>query len=190
MIEWPILLLGLWKTIVLIYDVVSFPIYFVVQQPWRTISKARQVRAKLEREDDPYSSWVRIGKPKNEIATSIIEGTTNLGELFSKCFQLYGRKRCYGYREILNEEDEQQPNGKVFRKLILKDEYTWLSYYDANQRIEDIAQGFLENGIKSGDKVIVFAETRMEWMFTAQALFRMGATLATLYATLGDEVRI
>ena len=30
-------------------------------------------------------------------------------------------------------------------------------------------------------------ETRCEWMLAAQGLFRLGATLATLYATLGDE---
>lgn len=30
-------------------------------------------------------------------------------------------------------------------------------------------------------------ETRCEWMLCAQAILRMGATLVTLYATLGDE---
>lgn len=187
MIEWPVLALGLWKTIVLVYDVVTFPIYLVVQKPWAVLRRAHKIRAKLEREDDPYSAWVRVGTPNNPVAQKVMEGTDNLGELFFKCFQLYGQKRCYGLREVFGEEDQKQPNGKIFKKLILSDEYKWVSFYEANQRIDDIAQGFLANGIKSGDKVIVFAETRMEWMFSAQALFRIGAVLSTLYATLGDE---
>lgn len=187
MIEWTVLALGCWKTIVLIYDVITFPIYFFVQKPWLVLKRAHLVRAKLERADDPYSPWVRVGTPVNPIARKMIVGTDNIGELFSKCFQLYGEKRCYGLREVFGEEDQKQLNGKVFKKLILSDEYKWLSFYEANQRIDDIAQGFLSNGIKSGDKVIVFAETRMEWILSAQALFRIGAVLSTLYATLGDE---
>lgn len=36
-------------------------------------------------------------------------------------------------------------------------------------------------------QVALFMETRMEWMLTAQAVLRLGATLVTLYATLGDD---
>lgn len=39
--------------------------------------------------------------------------------------KLYSKKRCLGTREILAEEDELQPNGRVFKKVGLK--CVWIS---------------------------------------------------------------
>lgn len=43
------------------------------------------------------------------------------------------------------------------------------------------------NGVRPGDVVLILAETRLEWMLSAQAIFRLGATISTLYTTLGDD---
>ena len=50
--------------------------------------------------------------------------------LQSKLICLYSRyrdKKLLGTRDILGEEDEVQPNGKMFKKLELGD-YRWLTY--------------------------------------------------------------
>ena len=39
----------------------------------------------------------------------------------------YREKNLLGTRDILGEEDEVQPNGKMFKKLELGD-YRWLTY--------------------------------------------------------------
>jgi long-chain acyl-CoA synthetase len=39
----------------------------------------------------------------------------------------YGSTSLLGTREILDEEDEVQSNGKMFKKFILGD-YRWISY--------------------------------------------------------------
>jgi long-chain acyl-CoA synthetase len=181
----PVILLGLWKTVVLIYDVITLPFFLVIQKPWLILARASKPRAKLERFDDPYSSWLRTGTPAD--TEDIFGGKENLAELYRHIFKKLGREICYGYRKVFGEEEEKQPNGKVFKKLILDDKYTWVSFEKADQQIEDLAAGLWSSGIRSGDRVIIFAETRPEWMLCLHAIFRLGATAATLYSTLGDE---
>ena len=53
-----------------------------------------------------------------------------------ECFR-FKHRDCVGYRQILSEEDEKQPNGKVFQKYVMGG-YKWLSYSE----IEEAADNF------------------------------------------------
>lgn len=97
---------------------------------------------------------------------------------------------CLGYREIFREEDEKQPDGKVFRKLRQDNRFKWLTFSEADNKITCIAKGLMSLGIKKGDLVMIYAETRIEWFLSAMATFRLGAGIATLYATLGLEALV
>jgi len=66
-------------------------------------------------------------------------------------------------------------------------EYRFTTYRETYNRIEGIGRGLLSIGRKSGDKVLIFSETRPEWLLTAFAAFRHGLTVVTLYSTLGEE---
>lgn len=109
-----------------------------------------------------------------------------LAELFKKNVQRFGDRKCLGSRVVFGEEDEVQPDGKIFRKLLLGD-YQWLTYKEADERVEHLARGLYLQGVKPGDMVMIFAETKAEWLLCAYAVFRIGAHIATLYATLGEE---
>jgi len=176
--------LGIVKSVVCVYDIVTLPVYFLAQQPWKTLAQSAEPKAQPERPGDPYSPWKRIGTPPTHDCYKV----ETVSELFSKTIEKYrSRERCFGYRQCFGEEDEKQPDGKVFRKQILDDKYTWLSYDELDQRIDRIARGLMEHGVQPRQTVLILAETRLEWMLSAQAIFRLGATIATLYATLGDD---
>lgn len=98
-----------------------------------------------------------------------------------------GDRPCLGHRKLIAEESGQNADGKVIKKKLLDSEYTWLSYREVNQQIDAIVKGLYAAGVKPGDKVIIMLETRVEWQLFAQAVLRMGATLCTMYATLGKE---
>jgi long-chain acyl-CoA synthetase len=66
-------------------------------------------------------------------------------------------------------------------------EYEFTTYREACGRIDAIGRGLLSLGVKSGDRVLIYSETRPEWLLTAFAAFRHGLTLVTLYSTLGEE---
>src|SRR5262249_47021468 len=75
---------------------------------------------------------------------------------------------------------------KVIRKLVL-DDYRFFTYNEIDAMVDRTARGLFALGVRPKQNVLIFAETRLEWMVTCQALFRLGATVVTLYATLGRE---
>ncbi|KAF0308413.1 Long-chain-fatty-acid--CoA ligase 4 [Amphibalanus amphitrite] len=136
--------------LVFIYDVITLPLYSLVQWPWRQVRRAKRIRV-----------------VRHAIAQ-------------------HGDKPCFGVREVLVEEDEKQPNGKIFKKYDLG-EYRWVSYTDFGERAAWFGRGLRELGLSPGDRVVVFAETRAEWLISALAAFLHNITVVTLYTTLSED---
>lgn len=91
-----------------------------------------------------------------------------------------------GTRQILSEESEVQPNGQVLKKYVMG-AYQWKSFSEADAEATNFSKGILELGVKPRDRVVIFAETRAEWMIAAQGLFKQACGIATIYATLGED---
>jgi long-chain acyl-CoA synthetase len=66
-------------------------------------------------------------------------------------------------------------------------DYKFSTYRQTFEHIEAIERGILSLGIRKGDRILIFSETRSEWLLTALAAFRHAFTVVTLYATLGEE---
>lgn len=109
-----------------------------------------------------------------------------LSKVLSFCVQLNTNKRCLGTRQILGETDEVQPDGKIFKKYKLGG-YKWLNFIETEAQAKFFGRGLREIGILPQQKVVMFAETRAEWMIAAHGLFKQNCTIVTIYATLGDE---
>ena len=172
------------KSLVCAYDVITLPAYLIAQQPWKARRLSDRPRAKKLKPNDPHSPWVSC--ELDPIEPHYIQDCKTLPEILYKAVQTYGGQHCMGYRECSGAEDEVQPDGKRFKKLILGD-YRNFTYQEVQERVDHIREGLLAAGIKRGNLVVIFSETRMEWHLTAQALFQIGAIIVTLYATLGDE---
>lgn len=115
---------------------------------------------------------------KNDIDT--------LEKVFKYVVKCYANKRCLGTREILGEEDERQDNGRVFKKFRMG-EYKWRSFIETELQAQYFGKGMRELGVQPKDRVVIFAETRAEWMISAHGLFKQSCTIVTIYATLGEE---
>jgi len=66
-------------------------------------------------------------------------------------------------------------------------EYKWKSFNDVNKLASSFGRGLAELGMKPRNNIVIFAETRAEWMIAAHACFKQNFTVVTIYATLGDE---
>lgn len=66
-------------------------------------------------------------------------------------------------------------------------EYKWKTFNDVDRLASSFGRGLLELGMKPRKNVVIFAETRAEWMIAAHACFKQNFTVVTIYATLGDE---
>lgn len=97
--------------------------------------------------------------------------------------KLHTDKKCLGTRKILSEEDEKQPNGRVFKKYAMGD-YEWQSYEEVERCAEHFGRGLRELGHKARENVVIFAETRAEWMIAAHGCFKQNFPIVTIYGKI------
>ncbi|XP_056630489.1 long-chain-fatty-acid--CoA ligase 4 isoform X2 [Diorhabda carinulata] len=217
------LAIGALKALAFVYDVLTFPVYIILQRPWRLrqlsrrlkgvivdiekepskdfvidmketsdISKSvsqkpsKKYKAKQIDEDTKSVTYRSTVKPKDHHVTIIREKIDTMAKMFEYCSKTYSNRRCLGTREILAEEDELQPNGRVFKKFVMGD-YRWKSFSEVNILATNFGKGLCELGNEPGKNVAIFAETRAEWMIAAHGIFKQKIPLVTIYATLGDE---
>lgn len=109
-----------------------------------------------------------------------------LEKIFKYCAHAHTNSNCLGTREYLSEEDEMQPNGRVFKKLKMG-EYKWKSFIEVERLAACFGRGLRELGQQPKKNVVIFAETRAEWMITAHGCFKQNIPIVTIYATLGDD---
>lgn len=91
------------------------------------------------------------------------------------------------------------PNGKKMIKLTMG-EYVWETYAEAESRVSSLAAGLRSllgpSTLNRNEKtdcptpLVLFSETRAEWIYAAEASWRINRPIATLYATLGDDAVI
>ena len=62
-----------------------------------------------------------------------------------------------------------------------------MSYEEADEIADFLGQGLRLLGQAPGSSVCMFADTRSEWMLTAQACFKQSFPLVTLYTNLGED---
>ncbi|XP_057705721.1 long-chain-fatty-acid--CoA ligase 4 isoform X3 [Corythoichthys intestinalis] len=170
--------------VVWLYSVLSFlPWYYITGAGQKnTMSKRVKARSTTGRAEGPYRCVDRF----ESLAKEDLPGKDTLDKLFTFAVERFGDSPCLGTRELLSEENEKQPNGKIFKKLILGD-YKWLSYNQVNSLVNQFGRGLAALGQEPKSTIAIFCETRAEWMITAQTCFRHNFPLVTFYATLGEE---
>lgn len=109
-----------------------------------------------------------------------------LEKMFNYVAKVHSNKRCLGTRQILSEEDEVQPNGRIFKKYNMG-EYKWKNFIETDRTATSFGRGLRECGQNARQNIVIFAETRAEWMIAAHGCFKQAMSIVTVYATLGDD---
>lgn len=135
------------------------------------------VKAKASGEPYPLDSG---------LAPKFLEaGVTTLPGALGYATSVYGSKPCLATRQLLARERTEK-NGKKFEKLKLG-EYTWKTYSEVQQMAVDVGLGVRVRGLRPlEDRVVIFAETRAEWLVAAMGCLQHRITIVTLYTTLSD----
>ena len=98
--------------------------------------------------------------------------------------------KAAGYRELIKAHQVPDPaTGRTFEKLELKNEYTWISYAEYGERVLNFAAGF-DNFLPKRDaheKVVVYADTQIDWLVGGLGVMSKGCPIVTIYATLGED---
>ena len=62
-----------------------------------------------------------------------------------------------------------------------------VGWREADERIDQLAAGFLALGLRKGDKVAILSRTRLEWTLCDYALASIGAVVVPIYQTNSRE---
>jgi long-chain acyl-CoA synthetase len=168
-----------------IYDYITYPFYFIYYHPWLVRQYKKSDHARRENREDCIV-FHSLCAPTALNVTMERNGLDTMDKVFDYVSKTYGAKDCLGTREILKEEEEKQPNGKIFKKFVLG-KFSWRSFEDFASEATIVSQALRNLGLNPRDKVAILAETRAEWILTAYACFKNNITIVTIYTNLGND---
>jgi len=142
----------------------------------------------MVKESSEEVSWRRDKSNNNAVYKEIIidNKVDTVTKAFNYAVTKYKEKQCLGTREVLGEEDEVQKDGKVFKKLVLGD-YKWITYNQTHSISTKFGKGLRELGQQHSESIVIYAETKAEWIMAAFGAFSQSIIVSTLYTNLGDE---
>ncbi|XP_071798454.1 long-chain-fatty-acid--CoA ligase 4-like isoform X2 [Asterias amurensis] len=168
-----------------LYDIITyFPCYLA-----SSVARERVNRTKAVNVGTDGSGPYRDASFPDELLTHRYEKSLTLDAEFERATFKFDKMPCLGTREVYKEEDEMQPNGKSFKKLVMGD-YVWQSYEEVFNDVVWFGRGLHSLGLGHKENVLIFSETRAEFLIGLQAGFRYGFPVVTLYATLGEDAII
>jgi len=184
--------LTLAQIFVFLYDVLSYPVYRILTRAFGEVkAKSTTPRAYMVKESSEEIRWRRDKSQDNPVYKEIIinNKVDTVTKAFNYAVTKYGEKQCLGTRQVLGEMDEVQDSGKIFKKLSLG-EYKWITYNEAHSISRQFGRGLRELGVTPHTSIVIYAETRAEWIMSAFGAFSQSITVSTLYTNLGDEAII
>lgn len=101
--------------LVWLYSLLTFLPWYFITGAQEKKALARRIKAKSTsgRPEGPYRSIDRF----DSLAQMDFAGKDTLDKLFNHAVERFGPGHCLGTREVLSEENETQPSGKVFKKV-------------------------------------------------------------------------
>jgi long-chain acyl-CoA synthetase len=174
------------QSLVFVYDFITFPLYYAIQQPWKATEAMASVRSEVIERTKTSVTYKPIFKTSPELESFQAAGIETMNECFDLAVKRHSHQRMVGTRQVLSEEDEVQPNGKLFKKWDMG-EYRWQTYLEVDEMATNFGKGLRELGLDPLQRIAIFAETKADWLVCAIGCFKQTFPLVTLYANLGDD---
>jgi long-chain acyl-CoA synthetase len=108
----------------------------------------------------------------DKLLSNAYEGCKTLGDIWDRSVKKYGNEPCMGSRQLLEGEEIQKDGTSLIQLTYGK--YIFETYEEVDNHVSSIIEWFKLNELKRGDHVVIFAETRSEWMKSALACFKYG----------------
>jgi len=183
-------LLAIVRVVVMVWATLTNWAYCIISNPSLITKNYAKIRSKPSRPiEEGHSEATFIPTPGTKTPfISEFEAAENktMADVWNWSVTQYKEKKLLGTRDILGEEDEVQPNGKMFKKLELGD-YRWMTYDEVDTMADNFGRGLRVLGQQPGENICLYADTRAEWMVAAQASFKQSFPVVTIYTNLGEE---
>lgn len=109
------LLLQVFRSVVWVYSVITFIPRYFISGGGSNLERARCIKARSA-SGDPAGPYRAISS-EDKLLACVHPGVDTLDKVFEYAATLFPQRDCLGTREVLSEEDELQPNGKIFKKV-------------------------------------------------------------------------
>lgn len=113
-------------------------------------------------------------------------GSKTVLELLEKIKDKRSEENAVGWRDVVKVHFIEEGGAKR-EKIQLENEYKWLKHKEYFARIQNLAKGMAATGVEPKSKVVIFAETQLNWMVAAFATWYLNGQVVTIYATLGED---
>ncbi|WP_114575942.1 long-chain fatty acid--CoA ligase [Saliphagus sp. LR7] len=110
-------------------------------------------------------------------------GQTTLGRLFEDSAERNRDRPAQRYKGGIYDRSLA---GTAFSPA-REGEFRTISYAEMRHVVRRLAAGFRDLGLEAGDRVAIFADTRMEWAQTDFAVLAAGGVVTTVYSGSGPE---
>merc|ERR1719334_755764 len=159
-------------------------------KPKKVLEEQRKVRAvpcSPIKPGDTQVTYKPLPLDPNKIVRDFEHAqSATMADVWKWAVDRYQTRKLLGTRDVISEDDEIQSNGSAFKKLELGD-YRWMTYVEADEISDFVGRGLRMTGQQTGMPLCLFADTRAEWLLTAQACFKQNFPVVTLYTNLGEE---
>lgn len=175
--------------IVYFWSFITWPFYFIYYGPWkrtRNFKRKRATQIDIKTDEVTYRAKPRLSHLRT-ILKNHEANIRTMDKVWKYAAQQFAKKRCLGTRKIIEEKKVDGPNGKKFTKLVMDSQYQWTNYEDIYHQSTYVGRGLQMLGMKSRDKLVMYCDTKAEWMITAVGCFKFNFTLVTIYTNLGAE---
>lgn len=109
------LLLQVFRSVVWVYSVITFIPWYFFSGAGSNLERARRIKARSV-SGHPAGPYRAINN-EDKLVAWLHPGVDTLDKMFEYAAMRFPQRDCLGTREVLSEEDELQPNGKVFKKV-------------------------------------------------------------------------
>eukprot|EP00298_Acanthocystis_sp_HF-20_P004344 c14681_g1_i1.p1 GENE.c14681_g1_i1~~c14681_g1_i1.p1 ORF type:complete len:704 (-),score=325.39 c14681_g1_i1:119-2230(-) len=120
---------------------------------------------------------------------SKLDNLDTLHAIVQNSISKFGPKNAVGKRELIKRDMIEDPDnpGRKLEKLTLG-EFKWLSYNQWGERMRNLGSGLVNfAGLQPQDRILIYAETQLDWTTAAFAAWNHNLTVVTAYSTLGPE---
>ncbi|KAL7707326.1 long chain fatty acid CoA ligase [Lotmaria passim] len=102
-----------------------------------------------------------------------------------------GKMTALAYRKLSHiekhEETTEDGRKKVFETYVFHAKHQTISYEQLWQNVLNFGKGLAEIGLKKGDTLSLYEETRWEWLNSLYSSWTQGLVVSTVYANLGTD---
>jgi len=158
----------------------------MARDPFRKHEKWGDLDESSAKPDEGFGPCIWNVEQKRQLTSIPASGSKTCVEILQKTKDKRGSSNAVGWRDVVKVHFIEEGGAKR-EKIELKNEYQWLTLNEYYGRITNMAKGMAAAGVQEKDRVVIFAETQINWMISAFATWFLNGQVVTIYATLGEE---